>query len=245
MPGTYLMPPPGYRFRPPWYLRPQFYIPVGIVAALAVAFTVYTSILVADLETQAGSFDLNKLEQMESASVILDRKGKIFGQIYVENRETIPYDQLPRDLINAVVAVEDTKFYRHHGYDLLGIMRAALKNFAAFHVRQGASTITQQLARNSFSLKDRTYRRKFLEIFLARRIEDSFGKQKIMELYLNRIYFGGGLYGAEAAARGYFGKSAREMSLTECATLAGLIKSPNKLSPWTDRAASSEARNYV
>src|SRR5947208_1797127 len=245
MPGTYLMPPPGYRFRPPWYSRPLFYIPLGTIAALAVAFAVYTSILVADLETQAGSFDLDKLEQIESTSVILDRKGKIFGQIYVENRETVPYDQLPRDLINAVVAVEDAKFYQHHGYDLLGIIRAALKNLTAGQVRQGASTITQQLARNSFSLKERTYRRKLLEVFLARRIEEQLDKQKIMELYLNRIYFGGGLYGAEAAARGYFGKSAREMSLAECTTLAGLIKSPNKLSPWADSAASREARNYA
>jgi 1A family penicillin-binding protein len=218
---------------------------VAIVAALAVALAGYTSILVADLKAQAQTFDLNKLEQMESASVILDRKGKIFGQIYVENRDTVPYDQLPRDLINAVIAVEDAKFYRHQGYDLMGIVRAALKNFTAGHVRQGASTITQQLARNSFSLKEKTFRRKLLEVFLARRIEEQFGKQKIMELYLNRIYFGGGLYGAEAAARGYFGKSAREMSLAECATLAGLIKSPNRLSPWSDGSASREARNYA
>jgi len=218
---------------------------VAIVAALAVALAAYISILVAGLKAQAQTFDLNKLEQMESASVILDRKGKIFGQIYVENRDTVPYDQLPRDLINAVVAVEDAKFYRHQGYDLMGIVRAALKNFTAGHVRQGASTITQQLARNSFSLKEKTFRRKLLEVFLARRIEEQFGKQKIMELYLNRIYFGGGLYGAEAAARGYFGKSAREMSLAECATLAGLIKSPNRLSPWSDGTASREARNYA
>ena len=234
---TYLKPPPGYRFRPPWYSRPLFYIPVAIIAALAIGVAAYTSILVADLKAQAQTFDLNKLEQMESASVILDRKGRIFGQIYVENRETVPYDQLPRDLINAVIAVEDAKFYLHQGYDLMGIVRAALKNFTAGHLRQGASTITQQLARNSFSLKQKTFRRKLLEVFLARRIERQFGKQKIMELYLNRIYFGGGLYGAEAAARGYFGKSAREMSLAECATLAGLIKSPNRLSPWSDGAA--------
>ena len=242
---TYLKPPPGYRIRPPWYSRPLFYIPVAIFAALAIAFAAFTSILLAGLKAQAQTFDLNKLEQMESASVILDRKGKIFGQIYVENRDTVPYDQLPRDLINAVVAVEDAKFYRHQGYDLMGIVRAALKNFTAGHVRQGASTITQQLARNSFSLKEKTFRRKLLEVFLARRIEEQFGKQKIMELYLNRIYFGGGLYGAEAAARGYFGKSAREMSLAECATLAGLIKSPNRLSPWSDGTASREARNYA
>src|SRR6266498_3306478 len=182
---------------------------------------------------------------MESASVILDLNGKILGQIYVENRETVPYEQLPADLVKAVVAVEDAKFYQHHGYDLLGIIRAALKNFTAGHVRQGGSTITQQLARNSFSLKERTFRRKLLEIFLAQRIEEQFGKQKIMELYLNRIYFGGGLYGAEAAARGYFGKPAREMSLAECATLAGLVKSPNRLSPWTDRANSREVRDFA
>ena len=170
---------------------------------------------------------------MESASVIVDRNNKIFGQIYVENRETVPYDQLPPNLVNAIIATEDNKFYQHHGYDLLGIVRAALKNVVAGHVRQGASTMTQQLARNSFELKGKTFRRKLLEMFVARRIEDNFSKQKIMELYLNRIYFGGGLYGAEAASRGYFDKPAREMSLAECATLAGLVKSPNKLSPWT------------
>ncbi len=218
---------------------------MGLGALLFGAACIYVSIVASDLEAQAGKFDLSQLEQMESASVILDRNDKIFGQIYVENRETVPYDQLPRDLINAVVAVEDSKFYQHHGYDLFGIIRAALKNFTAGHVRQGASTITQQLARNSFSLKERTFNRKLLELFLARRIEDTFGKQKIMELYLNRIYFGGGLYGAEAAARGYFAKPAREMTLAECATLAGLIKSPNRLSPWTDKAGSREARNFA
>ena len=207
--------------------------------------TVFISSILFDLQAQANALDLNQLEQMESASVILDRNGKIFGQIYVENRETVPYEKLPPDLINAVVAVEDAKFYEHHGYDSLGIIRAALKNLTAGHVRQGGSTITQQLARNSFSLKERTYRRKLLEIFAAKRIEDHFTKQRIMALYLNRIYFGGGLYGAEAAARGYFGKSAREMTLAECATLAGLIKSPNRLSPWNDRGNSREARDYA
>ena len=243
--NTHLIPPPGYRFRPPWYARPEFYVPVTVMSFLIGGLAIYISIGVADLKNQAATFDLTKLEQMESASVIVDRNNKIFGQIYVENRETIPYEQLPRDLVNAVVAVEDSKFYQHHGYDLLGITRATLKNLTAGHVRQGASTVTQQLARNSFALKGKTFRRKMLEIFLSRRIEQNFNKQKIMELYLNRIYFGGGLYGAEAAARGYFGKSARDLSLSECATLAGLIKSPNRLSPWTDKAASRDARNYA
>ncbi len=220
-------------------------MPITVLTFILGGFAIYVAMNVADLKSQAAMFDLNKLDQMESASVILDRNGKIFGQIYVENRQTIPYDQIPRDLVNAVVAVEDARFYQHHGYAPWGILRAGLKNLTAGRVRQGASTITQQLARNSFALKGKTFRRKLVEIFLARRIEDNFNKQKIMELYLNRIYFGGGLYGAEAAARGYFGKPAREMTLEECATLAGLIKSPNRLSPWSDKTGSRDARNYA
>src|ERR1700730_5009651 len=244
MPVSYLPQTPVEFFpRRRWYTKPKSYIPIAGALTALLGFGIYFWYLVNVLAAEAGTFDLSKLEQMESASVILDRNDKIFGQIYVENRETVPYEQLPRDLVNAVVAVEDNKFYQHGGYDLSGIIRAALKNFTAGHVRQGASTITQQLARNSFALKERTFRRKLLEIFLSKRIEERFGKQKIMELYLNRIYFGGGLYGAEGASRGYFGKPARAMSLTECATLAGLIKSPHKLSPWGDKAASREARN--
>src|SRR5256714_4833238 len=245
MPVSFLMPTLPHRYRRPWYARPQFYLPTLIVLLAIIFVAIYFGIVSSQVKAEAATYDLSKLEQMESASVILDRNGKIFGQIYVENRETIPYDQLPRDLVNAVVAMEDNKFYQHSGYDLSGIVRAALKNFTSGHVRQGASTITQQLARNSFALKEKTFRRKLLEIFLSRRIEERFGKQKIMELYLNRIYFGGGMYGAEAAARGYFGKSAREMTLAECATLAGLVKSPNRLSPWTDRGNSREVRDFA
>src|SRR5881398_407577 len=245
MPVSFLMPTLPHRYRRPWYARPQFYLPALIVLLVIIFGAIYFGIVSSELKAEAATYDLSKLEQMESASVILDRNGKIFGQIYVENRETIPYDQLPRDLVNAVVVMEDNKFYQHSGYDLFGIVRAALKNAVAGHVRQGASTITQQLARNTFDLKGRTFRRKLLEMFVARRIEENFPKQKILELYLNRIYFGGGLYGAEAAARGYFDKPAREMSLVECATLAGIIKSPNRLSPWSDRAATRESRNVA
>src|ERR1041384_2496726 len=131
--NSYLSPPPGYRFRPPWYTRPEFYVPITVIAFLLGGLAIFVSMNVADLKNQAAAYDLNKLEQMESASVILDRNGKIFGQIYVENRETVPYDQLPPDLINAVIAVEDAKFYQHHGFDSFGIIRAALKNLTAGH----------------------------------------------------------------------------------------------------------------
>ncbi len=245
MPVDYFMPTEHSYDQRAWYTRPRFYVPVGLLVVVLVAGLLTFLPVAATLKQQAAALDLSHLEQMESASVIVDRNNKIFGQIYVENRETVSYDQLPPNLVNAIIATEDNKFYQHHGYDLLGIVRAALKNTAAGHVRQGGSTVTQQLARNSFELKGKTFRRKLLEMFVASRIENNFSKQKIMELYLNRIYFGGGLYGAEAAARGYFDKAARDMSLAECATLAGLVKSPNKLSPWSDRAASREARNFV
>jgi penicillin-binding protein 1A len=245
MPVDYFTPTEFSRYERAWYARPWVYLPLIVLLVVVLAGLLAFLPVAASLKHQAASLDLSRLEKMESASVILDRNDKIFGQIYVENRETVPYEQLPQSLVNAIIATEDNKFYQHHGYDLLGIVRAALKNLVAGHVRQGASTITQQLARNSFELKGKTFRRKLLEMFVARRIEENFSKQKIMELYLNRIYFGGGLYGAEAAARGYFDKPAREMTLAESATLAGLVKSPNKLSPWTDRSASVEARNFV
>src|SRR4051812_24141471 len=132
MPVSYLpQTPVEYFDRPRWYKRRIFYIPLATLLAGLLAFGIYFWFLSNVLSNEAASFDLSKLEQMESASVILDRNDKIFGQIYVENRETVPYEELPRDLINAVVAMEDNKFYQHGGYDLSGIVRAALKNFTA------------------------------------------------------------------------------------------------------------------
>src|SRR5207247_3049664 len=128
-------------------------LPVLIVRLAIIFGAIDFGIVSSQVKAEAATYDLSKLEQMESASVILDRNGKIFGQIYVENRETIPYDQLPRDLVNAVVAMEDTKFYKHSGYDLFGIVRAALDNFISGHVRIGAITITQHLTRYSVVLK--------------------------------------------------------------------------------------------
>jgi membrane peptidoglycan carboxypeptidase len=104
-------------YEPPWYSKPKYYIPIAAVVTIVLAVGIYWLILAADLSRQAASYDLRELEKMESASVIVDRNDKIFGQIYVENRQTVPYSELPRDLVNAVVAMEDTKFYTHGGYD--------------------------------------------------------------------------------------------------------------------------------
>src|SRR6478736_1174640 len=231
--------------RPPFFLRKLFVVTVLILLVAAGIGAWFALEFIHKYEQKAAEFDLAKLDAVESASVIYDRYGQVFGKIFIQNREQVTLDQISPYLVDAVIAEEDNRFYEHSGVDFFGMFRALLKNTQAGRIRQGASTVTQQLARNVFDLRDRTYDRKILEVFLAMRLERFVPKKKIMELYLNRVYFGGGLYGAEAAARGYFGKPAREMSLAECATLAGLVKSPNRLSPWSDRAASREARNFV
>lgn len=195
--------------------------------------------------TLAAQYDFKRLDRMESASVIYDRKGAQMGKIFIQNRNPVSYDKISPLLVNAVIAAEDQRFWDHDGVDYFGVLRAAQANWTAGRIRQGASTVTQQLARNSFELKERTYRRKLLEMALALQIEKNFPKEKIMEMYLNRVYFGGGLYGAEAAARGYFGVSAAELTASQAAVLAGLLKSPNSLSPWTNVEASKANRDVV
>src|ERR1700738_2693610 len=151
MPVSFLPPSKGDVFFPRrrWYKKAKFYVPLLLAVVGLIGAGIYFWYLVNVVSAEAGAFDLSKLEQMESASVILDRNDKIFGQIYVENRETIPYEQIPRDLVNAVIAAEDAKFYQHHGYDLSGIVRATFKNLLAGHVRQGARTIQQTPARQN------------------------------------------------------------------------------------------------
>jgi penicillin-binding protein 1A len=143
----------------------------------------------------------------------------------------VPIKELPPYLPKAFVAIEDRRFYRHHGIDPAGLGRAALANLVHRGVSQGGSTITQQLAKNLFLTQQRTLWRKMQEAVLAVSLERKLGKAEILELYLNRVYFGSGAYGVEAAAQRYFGKSAREVKLAEAAMLAGLVKSPSRLAP--------------
>jgi len=237
------------RYRPPFYRRTWFLTVLGVLFLMAAAFGVWLGLEKAKWQKRAAAFDYSKLEEMESASIIYDRNGQPLGRIFIQNRDQVGADELSPWLYKAVVAAEDNRFYQHSGVDYFGIARAAIRNYQAGRTRQGASTLTQQLARNSFPIElpseDRSYKRKLLEIFVAQEIEHHFSKPKILELYLNRVFFGDGFYGAEAAARGYFAKHARDVNLSEAATLAGLLKSPNKLSPWRNRKACIDQRNYV
>ncbi len=202
-------------------------------------------VLSAIYEKKAEEFDLSQISKMEAASVIYDREGKELGKIFILNRHPVALSNVSPMMMKAVMAQEDAKFYKHNGVDYLGILRAALANYRRGKISQGASTVTQQLARNSFPLKERTYQRKLTEIFLSQRIEKNFSKEQIMELYLNRVYFGSGFYGVEAAARGYFGRSAKDLTLGQCAMLAGLLKSPQNLSPWNNLEGATQTRNMV
>ena len=146
-------------------------------------------------------------------------------------RGYVRLDRLPPYLPQAVIATEDRRFYNHLGVDPVGLVRAGMRNLIAGSVVQGGSTITQQLAKNLFLSPDRTMARKLEEAMYAIWLERRFTKDEILELYLNRVYFGGGTYGVEAAARRYFGRSARSVTLTQAALLAGLLKAPSRYAP--------------
>lgn len=237
--------PPRKRF----YRRPWFVSLLVIFAVVVIAGFVFFEIEKGKLEAKAATFDYTRLKEMESASVILDRNGGVIGRMFTQNRYQVSFDELSPALLTAVVAAEDARFYQHKGVDFKGIARAMVKNWQAGRTVQGASTLAQQLARNTFPdllpPSDRSYQRKLLELAVAREIEKRCTKQEILELYLNRVFFGSGFYGAEAASLGYFGKSAKDLTLSEAAMLCGLLKSPSNLSPWRNRQACIDSRNYV
>ena len=236
--------------RKPFYRRAWFFVPVLLLLAVVVGGGLVVLYQKDKWETRAARLDYKKLADMESASIIYDRNGAVLGRIFIQNRDQVAFKELSASLITAVVAAEDARFYQHTGVDLRGIVRALVVNARSKRKRQGASTLTQQLARNTFTEElpaaDRGIDRKLYEMAVAREIEKRLkSKEKILELYLNRVFFGSGFYGAEAAARGYFGKRARDLNLSEAATLAGLLRSPSNLSPWKNREACVEQRNRV
>src|SRR5689334_9731056 len=144
---------------------------------------------------------------------------------------TVTLKELPAYLPRAFIAIEDRRFYKHYGVDPIGLARAVGANVLHRGVSQGGSTITQQLAKNLFLTQERTLKRKLQEVVLALWLEHKFTKTQILELYLNRVYFGSGAYGVDAAAQRYFGKPAKQVKIAEAAMLAGLVKSPSRLAP--------------
>ena len=182
---------------------------------------------------------------MAQATTIHDASDHPAFTIFKEQRLEIPIDRMSPNLIKAVISVEDQRFYEHSGVDVIRIMAAVLRNIEQGRRAEGGSTITQQLARQSFLTRDKTLRRKLKEVILAAHIEHVYSKNEILELYLNKVYFGDGLYGVEAASRGYFAKSASELNVEEAALLAGLIQSPSSYAPTGNPDRAMARRNIV
>lgn len=176
---------------------------------------------------------------------VYDRNEQIIYEFYEERRIPVSLERIPAPLVQATLVVEDRRFYQHWGVNLLAIARAALANILQRKVVQGASTITQQLARNLFLTTERSFLRKLKEALLAINIERTYSKYEILEMYFNQIYFGNGAYGVETASQRYFGKHVRELTIPECALLAGIIRSPGSYSPYTRPSAALGRRSLV
>jgi penicillin-binding protein 1A len=177
-------------------------------------------------------------------TVYSDDNRKI-AEFFDERRIIKPLNEIPQELINAFIAAEDSRFYKHKGIDFYSIVRAFIKNLQAGTIVQGGSTITQQVTKSFLLSPERSYTRKIKEAILAYRIDKAFNKDEVLFLYLNQIYLGHGAYGVEAAAGNYFGKSARDLNLAECAILAGLPQAPSKYSPFKHPERAKQRQIYV
>src|ERR1051326_1293415 len=191
----------------------------------------------------AASFDMKKVGEMPERNTVFDVDGRIYSRLAGANRLKVSLNEVSPLFVDALLAREDARFYQHPGVDWRGILRALIRDVVSRSAKEGASSITQQLARNSLPLGGRTLSRKLLEAMVALRIEQQFTKQQILELYINRIYFGAGCYGVETASQAYFGKNASKLNLAEAALLAGVIRSPNRFSPLKNPEGAAQQRD--
>ncbi|WP_051317244.1 PBP1A family penicillin-binding protein [Bacillus panaciterrae] len=182
---------------------------------------------------------------LNSTSRIVDEQGNEIAKMYVENRELVSIDQIPSHVQKAFLAAEDTRFYEHHGIDIASLVRALYKDILTRSKAEGASTITQQLAKNVFLTNEKTWLRKTKEMIIALNLERRYTKQQLLEMYLNQVYFGHGVYGMQSAAAFYFQKEPQSLTVAEGALLAGMMKAPNAYSPILHAEKGKERRNLV
>jgi penicillin-binding protein 1A len=227
--------------------HPRVFLSGVVTLAVAVWLSVGTSVwfvrsILADLPDQETLHDIGTMAQ---STTLLDVHGKPAFTIFREQRLEVPLTEMSPHLLRAIVAIEDQRFYEHGGVDIVRVAGAAMSNLRQGQRAQGGSTITQQLARQSFLTTEKTYRRKLTEVVVAARLEQQLDKKDILELYLNKVYFGDGLHGVEAASRGYFGKHAADLDVAEAALLAGLVKSPSSYAPTVNLERAVSRRNTV
>lgn len=212
-----------------------------LFSMLFVVACVMAATVVANYINEAPPFDPARLSTVETSYIYDSYGGEIAALHDEQNRIVVGLDDMPEHVRQAFIAIEDERFYSHFGFDIIGSLRAAYNNMRAGKIVQGASTITQQLAQNAFLTTETTYRRKIQEIWLAIQLERLYGKEEILELYLNRIYFGNGAYGVEAASQIYLDKNIADLNIAEAALLAGAVRSPNYYNP-IDNEAEAEMR---
>ncbi|MBM3226761.1 MAG: hypothetical protein FJZ47_23605, partial [Candidatus Tectomicrobia bacterium] len=224
-----------------WFLLTCALGCVLVLGGAAVAGYLFYQKLAADLP------QVSELENYQPSLVtkVYDRYGELIADFFIEKRILVPLSDIPEHVRQATIAAEDRRFYSHSGVDTWGILRAAWVNLQAGGTREGASTITQQVARTLFLNRERTMSRKVREAILALRIEQHYSKDQVLEMYLNQIFYGHNAYGIEAAAQLYFGKSVKDLSLGEAALIAGLPPSPNSYSPLKNYKRSVQRRDHV
>lgn len=210
----------------------------SVMAVLSVS--IYISIIF------AGNYAIdNKKLVMDATTTLVDGDGEVITKLFVENREIVPISTVPTHVQDAFVAVEDARFYEHSGIDFRSIGRALYRDIIARAKVEGASTITQQLVKNTFLSNEKSWMRKTKEVLIAINLERRYSKQEILEMYLNRIYFGHGAYGIQAASELYFNKDIAELTVDEGALLASLPKAPNTFSPFNNPELSKQRRDLV
>lgn len=212
-----------------------------ILIVLATALTIESYLLIGAKMTNVDDLQ----EQLQITTDIIDSEGQIAGQLSDEQGTYIPLEEISPNIQNAVISTEDKRFYEHHGFDIIGIARAAVGYAVSGDIVGGGSTISQQLAKNTFLTNEQSLWRKFKELFLSLEIEKTYAKDQILEMYLNHSYFGNGVYGVEDASQKYFGKSAAELDLSEAAVIAAALKGPSIYNPVDDYAAALERRDLV
>ena len=232
----------SHELRPGWWKRAF----TGVLIGLPVLGALVGAVVIGVYSHLAKQYDLTRLGEMPERTMVLDGKGQLIGRMHGENRIVVPLDQVSPFFIKALLAREDARFYMHGGIDFAGVARAMLRNVKDGRIVQGASTITMQLARNSYpDLDDRSFHRKLLEMMLARRIEAHCTKDQILDHYVNRIFFGNGLYGIQRASQVYFGKHSSQLSLGEASLIAGIIRGPTRFSPFKNFDAALKERDDV
>lgn len=229
-------------------LRPALRFPLLLIALFSLAFLLSGGLMILSPRTWQGIGDFlprplsepPAIEQTDARKLTPgDRLSRLIFirravRARTDRENYVRLSDIPRDMQQAIIAVEDNRFYEHPGFDLQGILRATLVNLQYGQIEEGASTITQQLVKNLFLGSEQTFGRKAEELLLALDMEMNYSKEEILELYLNTIYYGSNYYGIGAASEGYFGKKPRELQLPECAMLAGVPNAPSLYSPYAD-----------